>query len=299
MSEPIDNTSLIIKDEDNTPKEISISDENSEPKQSKTKANSTRKQLLNLAKKFALDGAIVETINQAPIEDRARKRERLSHFRKQQNMEAIMLKALAFCSEQDIANRSDQDWFNSYIELAEDISNPTMQELWAKILAGEIHHSGTYSLKALQVFRSMSIDDAKLFAKACSLAVTDQSRKNLRILSGSYQQPGILNMFDKKRLQNVNLSRFGLQHSDLLHLAQNNLLFSQESETNILDKSSTLNFIYNGLGLVIKAKKSNCILKFYKFTTIGVELSHLIKDKPNEEFKENLQQQLSHHFLVT
>jgi len=263
------------------------------------KGSSTQMQLLHLAKQFALDGALRENDKQMPIEDRARKRERLTHLRKQQNMEMIIQKTLAYCSQSDVVNRADQDWFNSYITLAEDVSNKTMQDLWAKILAGEIYQPGTYSLKALKVFRNMSMGDAKLLAKACSLAVKDQSRTNIRLLSGCYQKPGLLNMFDKARQKNINLSQFGLNYSDLLSLAENHLLFIQESETNILSKSELLNFTYNGQSFAMKPNKNNCILRFYKFTPIGVELSQLINDKPDATFNTFLKQQLSHHFSIT
>jgi len=259
--------------------------------------SSTQMQLLNLAKQFALDGAMKPIDKQMPLEDRSKKRERLNQIRKQQNMEGIINKALAYCPDNEIANRTDQDWFNSYINLAEEISNPVMQDLWAKILAGEVAQPNTYSLKALKVFRTMSISDAKLLAKACSLAVKDQTRKNIRILSGFYQKPGLFNFFNKNRIQNINLSHFGLNHTDLLSLADNHLVFIQESES-LLNKGDPLHFTYNGLSLNLTTKKTDTIIRFYKFTPIGVELAHLINDKPDSAFFTVLKQQLSSSFSV-
>lgn len=252
-----------------------------------------------MAKVFALDGAWKAVDKQMPLEDRTIRRERLNSLRKQQNMEHIIQKALSYCSSDESSARPDQDWFNSYINLAEDISNQTMQDLWAKILAGEIAKSGTYSLKALQVFRTMSINDAKLLAKASSLAIKDNSRKNIRLISGSYQKPGLLNIFNKNRQQNINLSQFGLNFADLLNLADNHLLFIQETESNSLAKGEILNFNYNGLAFTLSARKANCLVRFYKFTPIGVELLHLINDNPNDDFFTSLKQQLSCHFLVS
>ncbi|MCJ8318767.1 MAG: TIGR03899 family protein [Colwellia sp.] len=300
MTRSEENTEVIISQSNNTTNLVSSNDSDIDKNQSKNnKGSSTQLQLLHLAKQFALDGALRANDKQMPIEDRARKRERLAHLRKQQNMEVIIQKTLAYCSQSDVVNRTDQDWFNSYITLAENVSNNTMQDLWAKILAGEIYQPGTYSLKALQVFRNMSMGDAKLLGKACSLAVKDQSRTNIRLLSGCYLKPGLLNMFDKARQKNINLSQFGLNYSDLLSLAENHLIFIQESETNILSKSELLNFTYNGQSFVMAANKNNCILRFYKFTPIGVELSQLINDKPDATFNTFLRQQLSHHFSIT
>ena len=290
---------ILSQSDDESTLVVPVLNDNEKNKSHSAKSASTQMQLLHLAKQFALDGVLVPELQQVPLEDRARKRERLSHLRKQQNMEAIIQKALAYCSDGDVVNRTDQDWFNSYISLAEDISNNTMQDLWAKILAGEIYQPGSYSLKALQVFRKMSINDAKLLAKACSLAIKDHSRKNIRLISGCYQKPGILNMFDKNRQKNVNLSPFGFNYSDLLNLADNHLIFTQESETNNLNKGECLNFNYNGLSFAMTTKKANCVLRFYKFTAIGVELAHLIGDKPDTAINEYLKQQLSSHFSIT
>ncbi|WDD98318.1 TIGR03899 family protein [Thalassomonas actiniarum] len=259
---------------------------------------SSQMQLLNLAKQFVLDGGLVSPDKQMPLEDRSRKRERLLSLRKQQNMESIIQKALAYCSESEITDKADHDWFNRFISLAEDVSNKTMQELWAKILSGEISQPGTFSLKALKIFRNMSINDAKLLAKACSLAVKDQGKKNIRIISGSYIQPGLFNFFDKNREQNLNLSHHGLSYADLLTLSDNNLLFIQETESSSLAKGEQLHFLYNGSPLDLVAKGANTVIRFYKFTPVGSELASLIGDNAETNYLNELKLKLGHHFQL-
>ncbi|PHR83473.1 MAG: TIGR03899 family protein [Colwellia sp.] len=255
-------------------------------------------QFFKITQQFGLEAAVLPIEKQMPIEDRSAKRERLANLRKQKNIESIMEKTFAFCANKSIDKRTDLDWFNRYITLAENVSNKTMQDLWAKILAGELFRSGSYSLKALKVFRDMSVVDAKLLAKACSLAVKDQSKKNIRIISGSYQQPGLLNFLNKDRQRYINLSHFGLNYADILSLADNHLLYQQESESSMMASGETLNFNYNGLPLKLTSKKPNIALQFYKFTPIGAELAHLINDKPNDDFFTVLKQQLNHHFEI-
>jgi len=257
---------------------------------------SSQMQLLNLAKQFVLDGGLVSPDKQMPLEDRSRKRERLLSLRKQQNMEHIIQKALAYCSESEITDKADQDWFNRFISLAEEVSNKTMQELWAKILAGEISQPGTFSLKALKIFRNMSINDAKLLGKACSLAVKDHGKRNIRIISGSYIQPGLFNFFDKNREQNINLSHHGLSYADLLTLSENNLLFIQETESSSLAKEEQLHFLYNGSPLDLTAKSAHTIIRFYKFTPVGSELASLIADNADNNYLGELKLKLGHHF---
>lgn len=255
-------------------------------------------QFLKITQQFGLEAALIPIEKQMPIEDRSIKRERLATLRKQKNIETIMEKTFAFCANNSIDKRTDLDWFNRYITLAEDVSNKTMQDLWAKILAGELARPGSFSLKALKVFKDMSIVDAKLFAKACSLAVKDQSKKNIRIVSGSYQQPGLFNFLNKDRQRHINLSHFGLNYADILSLADNHLLYKQESESSIMTSGDTINLNYNGSPLKLSAKKANIAIQFYKFTAIGTELAQLISDKPNDEFFTLLKKQLSHHFEI-
>jgi len=255
-------------------------------------------QFMKLAKRFAIDGALLPAEKQSLIEDRTVKRARLSQLRKQQNIENIMQKTLSYCADFDIGQKTDNDWFSRYIALSEDVSNPTMQDLWAKILAGELTKPGSFSFKALQVFRDMSIYDAKLLAKACSLAIKEPNKKGIRLVSGVYQKPGLLNFFSKQRQQFCNLSHFGLNYADLLALAENNLIYLQESESNLINTGEELQFSYNGLTLKITAKKANVSLQFYKFTPLGSELAHLISDKCNEEFWKYLQNKLSYYFVI-
>ncbi len=258
----------------------------------------THKQFFKITQLFGVEAPLLPPEKQMPLQDRSTKRERLASLRKQENIEEIMVKTFAFCASKPLDKRPDLDWFNRYISLAENVSNPTMQDLWAKILAGELARPGLYSLKALKVFRDMSIVDAKLLAKACSLAVKDNSKKNIRIISGSYQQPGLLNFFNQERQQYINLSHFGLNYADILSLADNKLIFQQESESSMMRSGEVFSFYYNGAPLKLTSKKNNIALQFYKFTSIGAELANLIIDKPNKEFFSFLKEQLTHHFDV-
>ena len=174
-----------------------------------------------------------------------------------------------------------------------------MQDLWAKILAKEIMQPGSFSLKTLKTFRAMNISDAKLLAKACSLAVRDGQQKSFRIISGCYQKPGLLNFFDKNREKKINTSGWGLTYADLLVLADNELMFIQETESTTFNKGENVQFNYNGQVLGLTAKKSHCVLTFYKFTPVGSELAALIGDNPDDEFTNELQKQLSHHFSIS
>lgn len=290
-------TSAVVIDQPNeNERELVIA---TEDKNKKAAESAAHKQFLKISQLFGIEAPLLPEEKRMPLEDRCNKRKRLAKLRKQENIEAIMEKTFSFFENMQIDKRPDFDWLNRYISLADNVSNNTMQDLWAKILASELSRPGLYSLKALKVFRDMSITDAKLLAKACSLAVKDQSKKNIRIITGSYQQPGLFNFLSKDRQQFINLGTFGLNYADILSLADNNLIFQQESELSITTKSEKLNFYYNNMPLKLSSKKNNVALQFYKFTPIGTELANLITDKPNDDFFAILKQQLNHHFDIT
>lgn len=278
---------------------ISVDDTNNSRNSHSAANASSQMQLLGLAKKFVLDGGFISNDLQPPIDERADRRERLSLLRKQQNLENIIKKSVAYCSKTEITDRADQDWFNKFLALAEDVSNRTMQDLWAKILAGEVSKPGSFSLKSLKAFQLMSINEAKLLAKACSLAVKDSSKNNIRIISGCYQTPSLFNFFNKNRERKISLNQFGLSYTELLTLADNNLLFIQQTETSPLNKKEELRFNYNGQGIQLTALKNQSIVNFYKFTPIGTELANLIGDNSSKEYLGTLKENLSQHFRVT
>lgn len=254
---------------------------------------STQRQLITLAKQFALEGALVAPEKQFPVLERVEKYEQKNKIRRQKNLEMIIYKALSYSSKNEVADRADADWFNNFILLAENISNSSMQELWAKILAGELARPGSFSLKALKVFKEMSISDAKQLAKARSLSVRDNASTNMRIISGAYQKPNVLSLFFGQKQKRINLAEFGLNYSDLLALAENNLIFIQEAETRALTKNTRLFFDYNGKAITLSYKIKDISINFYKFTAVGNELSQLISNNPELEFFGHLKLQLS------
>ncbi|MEW6991820.1 TIGR03899 family protein [Colwelliaceae bacterium 6441] len=260
---------------------------------------STQMQLMGLAKQFVIDGALLPVDKQLPIEERTKKRERITYLRKQQNLENIIQRAVQYCSDNEVTDRADQDWFNNFINLAEDISNKTMQDLWAKILAGEVSSPGSFSLKSLQAFKTMSINEAKLLSKACAVAVKDPSKKNMRIISGASQTPGLFNFFSKDRDHRISLSPFGLSYAELLTLSDNHLIFSQETETSPMAAGESIVFSFNGDHLVLKTIRNNCMLSFYKFTPIGTELAQLIADNPDKKYLNLLKEELTTLFDVS
>lgn len=65
------------------------------------------------------------------------------------------------------------DWVTRWRDSAEKVSEDEMQQLWGRILAGEIKQPGTYSLRALEVIRNLSKEDAELISRISNYRSND------------------------------------------------------------------------------------------------------------------------------
>jgi hypothetical protein len=70
--------------------------------------------------------------------------------------------------------KMDNDFFWNTIEHSKTISNEEIQELIAKIIAGEYNAPGTYSMSTLQVLKMLGKYELKLFEKVCSLLLNNE-----------------------------------------------------------------------------------------------------------------------------
>jgi len=66
-----------------------------------------------------------------------------------------------------------EDWVNRWRDSAERVTDGQMQELWGRILAGEIRKPGAYSLRALETVKNLSREDADLISKLADFQVMD------------------------------------------------------------------------------------------------------------------------------
>lgn len=60
----------------------------------------------------------------------------------------------------------NQDWINRFFTIVEDVSDAEMQQLWARILAGEIKRPKSYSLRTLELLRNLSQKEAEAINRA-------------------------------------------------------------------------------------------------------------------------------------
>lgn len=87
---------------------------------------------------------------------------------RQHNMESITEKALPQLAETSDPNKMDDDWVTNFFDKSRIISDNEMQEIWAKVLAGEANAPGTYSKRTVNFLSDLDKRDAELFQNLCS-----------------------------------------------------------------------------------------------------------------------------------
>lgn len=104
---------------------------------------------------------------------RSQSRLAFQELQKQNNIESVTQKAYRFLESEKVCSQEpvDQDWMIRFFNSVEDISSKEMQQLWAKILAGEVRQPKSFSLRTLETLRNITQEEAKLFESICSAAV--------------------------------------------------------------------------------------------------------------------------------
>lgn len=106
------------------------------------------------------------------IERRALQRFVSEETMKQKNIESITKKALPELDDTAKPQNIENDWIANFFDKSRLISDDEMQNLWAKILAGEANAPGKYSKRTINLIAGLDKSDAELFSRICSYCFT-------------------------------------------------------------------------------------------------------------------------------
>ena len=65
----------------------------------------------------------------------------------------------------------DHDWTARFFDDVQDVLSEQLQELWAKVLKGEVERPGRTSLRTLDILKNFDARTAELFGMFCSTAI--------------------------------------------------------------------------------------------------------------------------------
>lgn len=166
----------------------------------------------------------------------------------------------------------DNDFFWNTIEHAKSISNEEMQELIAKILAGEYNAPGTYSMSTLQTLKMLGKNELELFEKVCCLIID------------FYGVPA--NLFsDRLDL----LKELKIDFESLQTLQNLGLFLPNEMSKSIENRSkNSITIYYFDKQIIFEPIYENdCVTKipnFFGLSTTGKQIIKHLNPKPNEKY---------------
>lgn len=235
---------------------------------------------------------------QTDINKKLLRRRQIIEQKKLANLESIMELATDYCPDAGSNDHLDPDWFFSFVQMAEDIHSPLMQELWGKIFAVEIAKSGSFSLNTLKILKQLTQRDANIFKKASSIASRQKGHAGAKIITGFYQKPSVWNFFSSTKLRQLNLAEFNLSYPEVLSLIDLNLIYASEIESAELDTQVRIEWACGKESFHLAPKNAGLALNYYKFTATGVELMKLVNSSANTAYLTELKRLFSTNFEV-
>ena len=170
----------------------------------------------------------------------------------------------------------NEDWTTRFFNYAQDISDDEMQELWARILAGEVKRPNSFSLRTLELIKNLSKQEAEIFKRIANLTIISHGRPCI---------------FKGKNGSEEYLAQYGCSFENRLLLIEIGLLqpdsmISRNIPANNTDKP---HYIYYESGNVlirqtIQPKSQKIQIPIYRYSKIGEELLDIILPQPKMDY---------------
>lgn len=98
-----------------------------------------------------------------PLPDLLKGRIEYREAKRLENVRGVFEEARKVLPDAVSDERVDPDWTVRFFEYAQDVSRREMQELWGKLLAGEVSRPGSFGLRTIEVVRNLSMEEAVAF----------------------------------------------------------------------------------------------------------------------------------------
>ncbi|MDR9826855.1 TIGR03899 family protein [Vibrio sp. FNV 38] len=255
------------------------------------------RQIKAIAEQHGLDALLNDEHNEKNELERALIRERKRHELRQRNLESIIKKAHSSCNNES-AGQPDLDWQHRFFDMAQEIHNPMMQNLWAQVLKREVTNPGATSLKALKALHDMNSKEAQILQRAASLACSFGGDGSKKLLIGIKSKGSIFKLGKRISTETVSLGAHQLPYSSLLVLIELALVHASELESGEIETDSPLLVNYQDQSMTLRAHSKGSSLLYYRFTPTGNELCRLLGNKTNNAYWEQVVALLNHSFTL-
>ena len=181
------------------------------------------------------------------------------------NIRSVIHRAADNLRDEEAPNdAADPDWTARFFNGVQDVSSEEMQELWARLLSGEILNPGSVSIQTISILRNMSRQDAETFTSFVTCEVNGiVEETTYRKLDARIPDYKI-----------IALQELGLIHSPL-----------GAHKTWVIDKDGKLLIRYRGHFLLIEGPPGSKIdVRGWVFTRPGDSLAHLSQSPPAQHY---------------
>ena len=126
--------------------------------------------------------------------------------RRQENIDTVVEMAANNLSEVEVSDKPvDEDWATRFFGIVQDVSTEEMKTVWAKILAKEIECPSSFSMRTLEVLRSISYEEASLFTRISQFVFVQDQMSFIFIVGDKYG----LNYYSLSKLKEAGLLQPG------------------------------------------------------------------------------------------
>ena len=94
--------------------------------------------------------------------------------KRQANIASVVRGAAVELGDKEAPDREpDPDWTARFFDDVQDVSSKELQQIWSKILAGEVESPGRTSIRTLSILKNMSRKDAEMFSTLSRYFIDD------------------------------------------------------------------------------------------------------------------------------
>ncbi len=213
--------------------------------------------------KYDTSTVIIDGMDYSELAKRAQGRLAFQELKKQNNIDRVVgYAAEELSGEERVTSQPvDTDWVTRFFDSVADVSSDEMQQIWGKILAGEVNNPGRFSLRTLEAVRNMSQNDAELFVTIAPFLVSFNSEmlisSNTDLLSKYNLSYGIIMALDECGLVN---SSGTLSINVQLTKKQPQPMYSSERVALLQSVSEESDKISFGIHTLTRAGKELCTI---------------------------------------
>ena len=237
------------------------------PRQIRKEADAQAYAIKVLEKAKAEAGAEAAMI-EAETVNRIAQRMVAKEIRRQENIDTVVEMAAQNLEGKEVSDKPvEEDWSTRFFDIVQDVSKEEMKVLWAKILAKEIEHPSSFSLRTLELLRTVSSEEAELFVRLSEFVLKQES----------------CFVFIEKG----DMSKYGLSYNDLARLREAGFLqtgelvqrtyYSKKTEM----QQSIIVYGHKVIVLTVPPNTKNIVFPIGILTRAGCEIYELIEHDDN------------------